>query len=693
MRSFFSWCSVVFQLMLCFPVWTQPTHIAEPKDSQPMHDPKLVVGHFSDLCMMADSLEREGKYDKALQIYSQCLETDVVSPVVLEAMGNIYRKTGNWKEARRCFTELAKRNPMAAEMGLAHCDFATTSLSRSQEYDAFLLPFNTEASECNMSFFQDNPCFSTFRCTGYSSTDQKSQCNTQPIPIIYNPDVSGLVRWKQSEPEYPDFDFISVSQNGRSAIALEGGKSDRACLGRIDNKTTLTILSLDDTGTITKAFLFPFSANHPFIHSACLSEDGRELVFSSHNDGQNQGFDLYKSILTENEWSKPENLGMPVNTIGNEITPFYQNNVLYFASDAHPGLGGFDIFVSGIHDGEWLPPRNVGTGINSIGDDYYPALDGIGKMYFTSNRQGGKGRNDLYYGFRLVDQHVPASEIPKAIALHQNDPVKATIWTQNQFAKAVAYIETGKNENDPKRLFQKRSGTEKETNENKVGANGKKENTLEQGNRVRNQSRDDDHPTATAQNNGIIQPTNTDTAYFIQLISIAPNEVDHVGLDHVRHLGNLYTVEIAGNTKIQIGRYTTKQEARKHAEDVKRAGFPDAFVTLNPGIPSSSIRPFSGQNHRNQHLEKRESTKTNVGEVKYKIRLGAFAQAHLFDDKKVTSIGTVERWTKGKWTIILLSGYQDIGEAKLGLAKAKLAGFSDAQLVKENLGEIYVVSE
>lgn len=116
------------------------------------------------------------------------------------------------------------------------------------------------------------------------------------------------------------------------------------------------------------------------------------LFFSSDMQGGYGGFDLYYATkINDGEYSEPVNLGPIINGPGDEETPHYRDGTLYFSSDGHPGLGGFDIFYA-IWDGsKWSEPTNMGRGYNTGADDYGLTLDNDG--YFgllASNRPEGK---------------------------------------------------------------------------------------------------------------------------------------------------------------------------------------------------------------------------------------------------------------------------------------------------------------
>ena len=123
--------------------------------------------------------------------------------------------------------------------------------------------------------------------------------------------------------------------------------------------------------------------------NACLSDDGNTLYFSSDRKGGKGGYDIYKSERMENgDWGTAQNLGDAINTKSDEDSPFMlsDNATLYFSSEAHGSTGGFDIFNSTLsEEGAWSTPENVGTSINSKGDELYFYLTDDEKLLFYSS--------------------------------------------------------------------------------------------------------------------------------------------------------------------------------------------------------------------------------------------------------------------------------------------------------------------
>ncbi|MEO0468408.1 MAG: OmpA family protein [Bacteroidota bacterium] len=132
----------------------------------------------------------------------------------------------------------------------------------------------------------------------------------------------------------------------------------------------------------------------------CLSADGKTLYFSSNQPGGNGGRDLWYSEYVGGQWTKAKNLGAPINTVGNEDSPFLHadGKSLYFSSDFHPGFGSRDLFVSYLSPlDEWTDPQNLGYPLNTSADENNIFISaGAKRGFMNSDREGGYGRSDLY---------------------------------------------------------------------------------------------------------------------------------------------------------------------------------------------------------------------------------------------------------------------------------------------------------
>lgn len=136
--------------------------------------------------------------------------------------------------------------------------------------------------------------------------------------------------------------------------------------------------------------------------SACLSPDGNTLYYvSDRKEGSLGGRDIWKCVkLPNGKWSRSMNVGAPINTPFDEESPFIHpsGNILFFSSNGHKTIGGFDIFFSTLNEGNWEAPLNIGYPINTTDDDvfYVTSPDGKRGYYASSSRAEGYGEKDIY---------------------------------------------------------------------------------------------------------------------------------------------------------------------------------------------------------------------------------------------------------------------------------------------------------
>ncbi|MDN5289584.1 MAG: hypothetical protein JWR38_5858 [Mucilaginibacter sp.] len=166
-----------------------------------------------------------------------------------------------------------------------------------------------------------------------------------------------------------------------------------------------------------------------------ISADGRTLYFVSNRAGGYGGYDIWKSTLTDKGWGPVQNLGPNINTPYNEQSPFIHpdDSTLYFSSNGWPGLGNKDIFVSRLDkDGKWQKPENLGYPINSNGDENGLTLTANGSYaFFASDNPNlnGYGGYDIYT-FELpvkVRPHIVTYVKGKVTDAKGNQPLEAAV--------------------------------------------------------------------------------------------------------------------------------------------------------------------------------------------------------------------------------------------------------------------------
>ncbi len=287
--------------------------------------------------------------------------------------------------------------------------------TQSSLYNLKNLNINSGASEFSPSISGQELMFSSARDTG-SYRKLRSKWNKNPFLDLYAVPL----------PKGEDADFleseirklegkVNSKLHESSAVFTKDGKTiyftrnnSKKGRKRRDSKGVVRLniykASLID-GKWTNVKALPFNKDSYSTAHPALSPDETKLYFASDMPGSFGMSDIYSvDILSNGSYGKPVNLGEEVNTSKRESFPFVSSkNNLYFASDGHSGMGGFDIFVSKILKADMGTVANLGKPINSPYDDFTFIINEESKAgYFASNRKGGKGKDDLYV-FKISD--------------------------------------------------------------------------------------------------------------------------------------------------------------------------------------------------------------------------------------------------------------------------------------------------
>lgn len=165
--------------------------------------------------------------------------------------------------------------------------------------------------------------------------------------------------------------------------------------------------------------------------SASLSADGQTLYFSSDRPGGFGGKDLYKAVKqTGGNWGKPINLGATINTKYDEDSPFIHPDGVsfYFSSKGHNTIGGYDIFKSTLESGNFSSPENIGSPVNTTGNDIFYVVNASGLIgYYSSGKSGGMGLQDIYRVSPGITGKLPVLSLFKGSTLFNGKPLAATL--------------------------------------------------------------------------------------------------------------------------------------------------------------------------------------------------------------------------------------------------------------------------
>jgi len=223
-----------------------------------------------------------------------------------------------------------------------------------------------------------------------------------------------------------------------------------ACIGISEDGQTMFVYRGVNGGDIFQSELkgkkwsvaTPLPMNTEFFEtSACLSPDERTLFFVRATNAYSNR-DIYMCTRTvSGSWSKPTKL--PFNTPFDEDAPFMHpdGKTLYFSSKGHTTMGGYDVFkTTRTSSGTWSTPENLGSPVNTAGDDIYFVLSADGKIgYYSSNKEGGYGLQDIYSIRMPVAEKAPELALLKGRILDEQTgkPTEATITITDNATKEV----------------------------------------------------------------------------------------------------------------------------------------------------------------------------------------------------------------------------------------------------------------
>ncbi len=208
----------------------------------------------------------------------------------------------------------------------------------------------------------------------------------------------------------------TFSKDGRLMIFSRGNLGGRT-RGRKDMDLYISYFRDNQW---TNPELMPISDGDAWDAQPTLSTDGKTLYFASNRAGGLGGVDLWRATAdASGRFGKPANMGSKINTPGNDMFPYVSDDgKLYFSSDGQPGLGRLDMFVAIRKAGE-ISLYNLGVPMNSTGDDFGLIFKTPTTGYFSSDREGGKGDDDIYYfedknpGYKIVNYFLTGTTVTK----------------------------------------------------------------------------------------------------------------------------------------------------------------------------------------------------------------------------------------------------------------------------------------
>ncbi len=347
---------------------------------------------------LADSFRQLGRYKEALRWHNEIGYASKDFPDFNFQHALTLKEMGQYADARKLFLDYAETNP---EVGMHFAKSSTLALEKLNSSSTYTVTneyLSSDASDYGPAFFKDGIVYSSARIDFSEKSRQRDDLNQL---FIARQDFNGNLGSPQLFHErFKGFNEgpISYSPDGRWVAITKNNFIDGVRqIPSAGLNLNLFVAEVLENGEWQKEKFFPYNGSNFSTGYASFSPDGNYLYFASDRPDGFGGFDLFVSQRIGDSWSTPENLGPNVNTAGNEITPFFDGQDLFFASDWHPGMGGYDVFRASRNGNYWDRIYNLDTQINSSRDDYGFIFNPNGNIgYLVSNRDGGKGKEDIY---------------------------------------------------------------------------------------------------------------------------------------------------------------------------------------------------------------------------------------------------------------------------------------------------------
>lgn len=343
-------------------------------------------------------------FSKAARWYKELFAlNENQSPEYCFRYSHSLKAIGAYKEADVLLNKFNKKHGSNKSSKKDKNDYLNDIKLNSGRYIIYNAGINSKYSDYGASFYNNKLIFtSSRRISGPSKT----------VFLWTNKFFSNLfqsnVNWDGvlSEPEFFEKAINSKLNESTPVFTKDGlhmyftrNNYLNKKQGSDDNEVTLLKLyeaSLKD-GKWGNVKELPFNSDQFSCAHPALSVDEKILYFASNMPGTIGESDLFKvSIREDGSFGEPENLGESINTEKRETFPFIsKNNELYFSSNGHLGLGGLDVFVTSLNGYGVI--KNVGAPVNSKQDDFSFYIDvSKNQGYFSSNREGGLGADDIY---------------------------------------------------------------------------------------------------------------------------------------------------------------------------------------------------------------------------------------------------------------------------------------------------------
>lgn len=354
---------------------------------------------------LATSYFKVGNTVKAEELFSTIITTEGSTAEDVYTYASILQENKKYSEADAMMTKFNTMSP-ADSRGKAYASTqgsASMLLQDKGQFSIKHLEINSKQEDFSPVFYEDKVLFASSR-EGVKSITRRWNRNHLPFLDVYqadkadNNDLSNPTNFQRKLNKKYHEGPVCFNTEETKMVLTRNNYKGKSADGTI--KLMLWTIEKDEDGKWGKAVAFPLNSAEYSVGHPSLSEDGKWMYFASDMPGGLGGVDIYKIEVKENNtFGEAINLGDKINTEGNEMFPsIHKDGMLFFSSNGLIGLGGLDVFVAELKkDASIGKVMNLQAPINTNKDDFSFILDKNSKGgYLSSNREGGKGDDDIY---------------------------------------------------------------------------------------------------------------------------------------------------------------------------------------------------------------------------------------------------------------------------------------------------------
>lgn len=351
---------------------------------------------------LAESYKLVGNHAAAEIAYAKLVNATDKTPNDVYAYAQVLKMNAKYTEAQQQMDVYAALNSKDSRVALhkQNKNYTIDLLKNKGQFDVKNLAANSPEQDFGVTYFKDQLVYTSSK-HDINAAYRRWNGNNLPFLDLYigTPDANGEItntkKFNTLNKKYHEGP-ASFSKDGNVVIYTQDNYKKKSK----DGTTNLEMMiSTFENGKWSIKKAFPLNNEEYSVGHPALSADGQTLYFASDIPGGKGGVDIYRATKdTNGNWINITNLGDKINTEGNEMFPFiHESGLFFFSSDGRPGLGGLDVFVTEIKNKKIGKVLNVGNPVNGPKDDFSMVLNTTKtKGYFASNRDGGKGDDDVY---------------------------------------------------------------------------------------------------------------------------------------------------------------------------------------------------------------------------------------------------------------------------------------------------------